>query len=250
MYSGIQTHSPGGVKRQASEGQGDPSFLQALAIPLSSGLPSKAAPGSSWSGPRAVVHRVPKGSSPWRYAFEVEGWQAQGEAGHVQSGVCVPPGSYLLLLGDPLHSPQGVWVAHVAGQGLHQRVSNVCQGKLCLSKSPAWAGTPRLMPTWPQLRQNTACQTCHSTPTPRAKGPLDTPYQCLRCVGQQSVWQGWQPSGLGSPHSLQERAVRLLARSKGFRGMSFGQGGQVCVTGLELTLGACLDPCLHLSKAI
>lgn len=31
-----------------------------------------------------------------------------------------PPASYLLLLGDPFHGPQGVWVAHVAGQGLHQ----------------------------------------------------------------------------------------------------------------------------------
>lgn len=44
----------------------------------------------------------------------------------MQSGCVPPPGFYLLLLGDPFHSPQGVWVAHVAGQGLHQGVSNVC----------------------------------------------------------------------------------------------------------------------------
>jgi hypothetical protein len=30
------------------------------------------------------------------------------------------PSSYLLFLRNPFHSPQGVWVAHIAGQGLHQ----------------------------------------------------------------------------------------------------------------------------------
>lgn len=44
-------------------------------------------------------------------------------------GVHIPP-SYLLLLGDPFHGPQGMWVTHVTGQGLHQRVSNVCQDML------------------------------------------------------------------------------------------------------------------------
>lgn len=49
---------------------------------------------------------------------------------------CPPPCSdpHSLLLRDPLHSPQGVWVAHVASQGLHQRVTDVCWDRLCLSR--------------------------------------------------------------------------------------------------------------------
>lgn len=34
------------------------------------------------------------------------------------------------------------------------------------------------------------------------------PYQCPQFVCQQSVWQGWQPAGSGSPRSLQGWTVR------------------------------------------
>lgn len=52
--------------------------------------------------------------------------------------ICVPCGDcgYSLLLWDPLHRPEGLRVAHVAGQGLHQRVFDVCRGQKQTEEDP------------------------------------------------------------------------------------------------------------------
>lgn len=57
-----------------------------------------------------------------------QGWRAQVRLrGAVRAGD-MPSPAHSLLLGDALHGPQGVWVADVAGQRLHQRVPDVCGG--------------------------------------------------------------------------------------------------------------------------
>lgn len=84
--------------------------------------PATAGPGSSWFAPRVSARRGPAGSSSWPHVWK-----------HKCTLARWPPAAWTrdsLVLGDPLHCPEGLRVADVAGQRLHQCVFDVYERKV------------------------------------------------------------------------------------------------------------------------
>lgn len=181
MCSGTRTHSPAREGPGGQWGVGQPSppphhghhHSSQAYPPEPHQNPVGLGPGPLLIGSQEAPHH---GNTPVRARGGGQGVRP----GMVRCGAGrVPPcpDPHSLLLRDPLHSAQGVWVAHVAGQRLHQRVTDVCWDRPCLSRCLAWAlaPTPQSHLAGILSRKQPARGLSHPGPPSPLQGPSPVP---------------------------------------------------------------------------